>query len=337
MKFPNDVFNNKETKQTVYRNSPAYVIMFIIGFILIVGAVLATPILSMQFGLPLKFNLTVSIILTVLLCIYVARKMILREPEKLYELKNNLTNSLMKYFRLNLAMEDVETTERHKVEYTLFEHYNGVPFFMFQLKFGSNRYSRESNLNLLIRIFNILGKSNLEFVKITTLEQHHKHEVWDYWSSNVSKLDQNKFKVFVSHIIKFLRTDHNRVKVPTIYIKVNVKSSLLRYKINDIVEEIYREFEKSTTNFREIYFFTYKDMIDLLKEYHYLENVDISLSQALDDVDLKVGKTEVIWVKDKHDDYKEKRDLPEFNNRNILFTAEKEDTTYMDDGSVIEL
>lgn len=324
MKYIADVFKIKECKQTMYRNSSAYALMMLTNIFILVICIVFLPVFNMLFHLGFKGVVILALILCGLLDVTIARIMIYRELERKYERKHNLNNNIIKYLRINEGSEETRETPLYKVKYSLFEHYNGVPFFFFQLRFGSHKQKPVSNREFLEKLTRIFTKHKLVIVKTTELEDFTDNELWEYTLARLQHIESNRFRVFYLHILEYLNKKYNKIKVPTIYYKIILRTPEQKFRCSDIVDEIYKLYKTEYHNFRDLKFIDYKGLSKYITEYFQVETLDVTYSESLENNKLKVGSSELIAVTDYRGDEVFNQPLVEQKNRKIRRTIKRE-------------
>lgn len=330
MKYVADVFKIKECKQTIYRHSSAYALMLISNLILLVICLVLSPVFTMFLKVGIKGTLGFAFVICLIVDISVARMMIWREPEKKYERRHNLNNNIIKYFRINEGSEDIRITDIRKVKYTLFEHYNGVPFFVIQLKLGSYKQKPISNKEFIEKLMKLFYEEKVEFLKTTELEDFTDNDAWSYVLTRLQNIESNKFKIFYLKVIEYVRGKYNKIKVPTIYYKVILKTPEQKLRCSDFVDRIQALYEDTYHNVRELKYLTYGEFMKYVTQYYEVETLDLTLSEALDDKRLKIGSSEVIKVINRKGKVIDEKQLKERKNKYIVRSIRYEKTTSKD-------
>ena len=274
MIFPNNFLKLKEAKANVIKNSPAYVTMFIVIVVCLFLGVFIYPYTSVIMSF--KVNEIICFIIAILIDIIVFRKLIVREDQKLAEIKQNPTNNISGYFRV---LTSGENSDYRKIPFTVFDNYNGTPFIVLRLKLGSHMKKPLYTERFLIKLFRYLGEEGLIFNKITTEENFSENRVWKYQINQLDEIKSLTFKKYFRQIISYLKTNFSKVKIPVTYIKINL---FHKFQAKEVVGAIYRMYEKEHGNFREMHFCNEFEFVNFCKDYHLLENLDLDLSQSLE-------------------------------------------------------
>ena len=274
--YPSKVYDasvdrSKETRQQGIQSALALlVIASVITFVLL------SKVLKTTFGLSSFWaGLLVGLVIFIV-ALYIFRFGIFKEDAKMIEFNNENNADLGRFYEFLTGAE--EYIDAGHVQIPCHKMITGSYAVCICLRHGSATASkRRATKQLLCSVFDILGSNNLSFKQLIMGEIYEETENYTRYINSLNNVKYSQLqRTLMSIAQQHLEVASAHNLVDSTYLMVYAKSSYQRGALASACMEIQGLLNQPNTVFRDVSFLSGSDFINVLKEYHGVEVIDLS-------------------------------------------------------------
>lgn len=273
--YDSSVDRSKETREQGIQSA--------IG-LLALGSLLAflflNSVLKSTFGLSSFWAFLIVLLVIGVIAIYVFRFGIFKEDDKLEEFNQEESDNLGKFYEILNGVEDYIKVGSKKVP--CYKYSNGRYAVCLKLRHGSSsQLQRVGTKGFMEDIANILGRCSLSYKQLTMGEHYIDTPEYDEHVRKLNNMDNKKLQQSLIRITEHqIEKSEEKSLVDVTYIIIYAKSSYQKYAIASAVHDILKEYRRTKTVFRDYFFLTHKEYIEVCKEYYGVDVIDLSTIRA---------------------------------------------------------
>lgn len=272
------------------------------AFMLFVGLIIAffilDSIIQNAFHISSMWSAIVIIILLIIIGVYIFRFFIFKENEQYREFQEEDTDTLGRFFDLSNSKEDVKRINGKDIHSFRFD--NGSYVCCIKLIHGSyDVVKRATSKEVMIKIYNILGKYNIDFSPFIGSEKFSETQDYLKYMETLNNIQHIKYQQMLNAKAKYIFKETENCYVDTTYLLLYPKDLNQRLYMYDALREIFNILNSYNTVYRDYKSLTYSEYINLCEEYHGVDVIDLSTvkssyyNKSLIDYINKVGIVEI--------------------------------------------
>lgn len=274
--FPRDVDKSVTEARTIGAGEKAKIFLITGTVVVVVIALLITPPME-AIGIPSWLTILGLSTLILFGFIYVYRYFIFKEPEKIQEMEEGLTDSFSKYCYIR-NMDTGEVIKAGNQEVKLYELDNGNLVFYIKFLFGENSDQGTIGSRLAFEsIFRILAQYRFEVSATVSDEIFSDSPEYKSLVSMMSNIKDPKLAQAMLRITnQILDMTSKLSSVETVTLRVKTNSTYQRYDIQELMVKIYAALQEYRTNFRKVDVLFQEGLLEYFKDFYCLEDIDLA-------------------------------------------------------------